>query len=369
MIGRMFCASHPPAAAAVSASPSPPAPALFAAIEPFDAGTLAVGDGHRLYYEQLGAPEGMPLLFLHGGPGSGCSARHRQLLDPARFRSVLFDQRGCGRSTPRGSIVANTTAHLLADIEALRRQLGIERWLVFGGSWGSTLALAYCAQHRDACLGAILRGLFLGGRADIEWFFHGAGAVLAADWLDLLAPLPAPSPASPQPEQIAAFYVDALRSEDGDLAAAAVHPWMQWEAALTSPTRSLTATAPPSGAALAAALDKYRIQAHYLAHECFLGANAVLDCAARLAGLPVALLHGRLDLVCRSRAALQVHAALPGSRLRFIDDAGHSPFDAGMSAALIEACAHFHAHGEFTAWGRSYDLPHPAFTHFSGALP
>lgn len=347
---RWWKAAAPTMIGIMSSAAPPP---LFDAIDVFDSGMLAVGDGHQLYYEQCGARDGMPLLFLHGGPGSGCSARHRQLHDPARFRSILFDQRGCGRSTPRGSLAANTTARLLADIEALRAHLGIERWLVHGGSWGSTLALAYCAAHRDACLGAILRGIFLGGRADLDWFFHDAGAVLAADWQGLLAPLPAALRAQPQAAAIRVFYLDALLGGDRSLAARAVSAWMQWEAALTSPLRAVAGPTPPAGPALELALDKYRIQAHYLAHECFLGADAVLDCAARLQGLPVALLHGRLDLVCRSINALQVHRALPGSRLRIVDEAGHSPFDPAMSAALIGACAHFHTHRDFATWGHA----------------
>lgn len=324
-----------------------PASVLFEPIQPFDAGRLAVGDGHHIHYEQCGTAAGVPLLFLHGGPGSGCSPRHRQFFDPARWRAVLFDQRGCGRSTPRGSLVANTSAELIADIEALRRHLGIERWLVFGGSWGSTLALAYCARHREACLGAVLRGIFLGGQADIDWFFRDAGVLLPDAWQRLHAPVATADALIP-------FYLQAPFAADEELAADAVRRWMDWEAALTAPGRTPAPLPALAGAARSAALDKYRIQAHYLAHACFLGDAAVLDCAARLAGLPVALLHGRLDFVCRSIDAMQVHHALPGSRLRFIDEAGHSPFDAPMSAALIGACAHFLEAGDFAGWGEVF---------------
>ncbi len=334
-----------------SSCPAPsPATALFAPLQPFDVGLLAVGDGHHLHYQQCGAADGVPLLFLHGGPGSGCSARQRQFFDPARWRAVLFDQRGCGRSLPRGSLIANTTAALLADIEALRRHLGIERWLVFGGSWGSTLALAYCARHPDACLGAILRGIFFGGQADIDWFFHDVGVLLPDAWQDLCAPVAPVATAA----QLTRFYLQAPFAADPQAAADAVRRWMNWEAALCAPGRTPSPLAALDGEARQAALDKYRIQAHYLAHECFLGEAEVLECARRIAGLPVALLHGKLDFVCRSANALRLHQTLPGSRLRFIDEAGHNPFDAPMTKALIEACDHFLEHGDFSGWGARF---------------
>jgi proline iminopeptidase len=287
----------------------------------------------------------MPLVFLHGGPGSGCSPRHRQLVDPERFRIVLFDQRGCGRSTPRGETAANSTTHLVADIERLREHLGIERWLVFGGSWGSSLALAYCAQHPTACLGTILRGIFLTGRADIDWFFRDAGALRPEAWARLVAPLN-----DAQRANIAEHYLTAVRAPDRDAAIAAVERWMQWETALSGPGRNPPELPPLEGDAVAAALDKYRIQAHYLAHECFIGEDLALKFAAALGEIPTAILHGRQDRVCRPQNALKLHHALPGSRLGFIDDAGHNPFDAPMTEALIGAASHFHRHGDFSAW-------------------
>lgn len=324
--------------------------ALFDAIEPFNHGHVDVGDGHQIYFEECGAPDGMPVLFLHGGPGSGCSARHRQLLDPALFRVVLFDQRGCGRSTPRGEIAANTTDYLVADIERLRSHLGIERWLVFGGSWGSSLALVYCARHPDACSGAILRGIFLTGQDDLDWFFRGAAALLPVAWERLVDYLDESGQ-----EDIAQHYLDALRSPDRLTAARALQRWMQWEAALSSPGRLPPAEEPLSADALDAALDKYRVQAHYLANHCFIGEAEALRCAGAMAGMPVAILHGRLDFVCRPANARKLQHALPGSRLRFIDDAGHSPFDAPMVAALVEVAGRFHARGSFDGWGDSWN--------------
>lgn len=328
---------------------------LFAPSEPFADGLLAVGDGHTLYHEQCGNPAGLPVVLLHGGPGSGCSARQRQLLDPARFRIVLFDQRGCGRSTPRGAIAANTTADLVADIERLRRHLGIARWLVVGGSWGSSLALAYCAQHPQACLGALLRGIFLTGRADIDWFFRGAGELVPDAWARLASCLPAA-----EHDRIVAHYLGAVSAADDDLAAPAVLRWMQWEAALSSPGGEPPALPAPDADALGAALAKYRIQAHYLAHECFIGEEAALQFAASMAGIPTAILHGRLDLVCRPANALKLHRALPGSRIRFVPGAGHSPFDPPMAAALIAAARHFHDHGDLAAWGEDLRTPVPS---------
>ncbi len=349
----------PLAAAPPSASPTAPGRAtiaaftdasaateLFPPLEPFAHGMLPVGDGHTLYHEQCGNPTGMPVLVLHGGPGSGCSARQRQLLDPTLFHSVLFDQRGCGRSTPRGEIAANTTADLVADIERLRRRLGIERWLVFAGSWGASLALAYCAQHPQACLGALLRGIFLSGRADIDWFFRGAGELVPDAWARFAAGL---SPA--EHDRIAAHYLGAVSAPDDEAAAEAVRRWMEWEAALSAPGSTPPSPPAPDAEALQTAVAKYRIQAHYLAHECFIGEEAALQFAAAMAGVPTAILHGRLDLVCRPANALKLHLALPGSRIRFIDGASHNPFDAPMAAALIAAARHFHLHRDFAGWG------------------
>lgn len=320
----------PPASSAPTAEGG-----LFAPIEPFDQGWLEVGDGHRIYFEQCGTAGGPAALFLHGGPGSGCSARHRQLLDPA-WRIVLFDQRGCGRSTPRGECKANTTANLVTDIERLRHHLGIDRWVVFGGSWGSSLGLVYCALHRQACAGAILRGIFLTGRADLDWFFNGAGRVLPDHWAALadLAPVD-------QRHRLAQWYLDTVSGDDTDRAIEAVRRWMTWEEALTRPGSPPAADRITNREAAAAQLAKYRVQAHYLRHECFIGEARMLDLAGQLEGLPVLILHGRRDLVCRPTNALALHQALPGSRLQFVDGAGHSPFDLPMTGALTQAGDHF----------------------------
>lgn len=320
---------------------------LFPPKPPLAHGLLDVGDGHRLHFERCGNPDGLPVLFLHGGPGSGCSPRHRQFFDPARFHVVLFDQRGCGRSTPRGGCHANTTRDLIEDIERLRLHLGIERWLVFGGSWGAALAVAWCGANPDRCLGAILRGSFLTGQADLDWFFgpEGAGAICAEAWSTLCAAVPE----AVEGRALAALCA-ALAGTDVRAAARAAQAWAAWEEAVIAPARPAPPPPARDAEALAALIDKYRVQAHYLAHRCFLGEDAVLEAARRMAGIPTALLHGRLDLVCRARNAQRLHQALPGSRLRLIDGAGHNPFEPEMARALMGALEHFALQGDFKRW-------------------
>jgi proline iminopeptidase len=316
--------------------------ALYPPSEPWMTDWLDVGDGHRLYYEQCGQPGGDPVLFLHGGPGSGCSPRHRQLFDPARCRVVLFDQRGCGRSQPRGSVQANTSAHLVADIERLRQQLGIERWLVVGGSWGAGLALAYAAAHPAACAGLIVRGVFLGRPSDLDWFFRQAGALLPGAW----AALAAQAPADAQADLLGWLHA-GLQGEQALRYAAA---WEAWEASLSQQQRvpARTGLTPDEAAAL---VDKYRVQSHYLSHGCFWGETDLLARARGLAAVPSAILHGRLDTICRPQAAQDLHQQLPGSRLQWVEGCGHSPFEPAMARALTQAVAHHATHGDFTRWG------------------
>ncbi|MBD5802972.1 Proline iminopeptidase [Azoarcus sp. Aa7] len=312
-------------------APSPP----FPPIEPWQGGWLPVEGGHSIYFEQCGNPDGPPLLMLHGGPGSGCSPRMRQLFDPARFRIVLFDQRGCGRSTPRGECAHNTTADLVADIERLRRHLEVGRWLVTGGSWGAALAITYAAAHREACLGAILRGIFLTGPAELEWFFVGAGRQFPQVWQALDEATP-----GDRRHALAHRLFDAVLGDDERVAAEAVRRWMQWEATLDG-----GAPAPlpefPDADTRAALLAKYRVQAHYLRHHCFLGETRLLELAATLGSLPVVILHGEKDLVCRVENARRLHRAVPDSRLRIVAEAGHNPFVPSMQQAMVEAAAHF----------------------------
>lgn len=307
--------------------------------EPYAVGQLDVGDGHRLYFEESGAPTGMPVVHLHGGPGSGASVAQRRLFDAARFRVILFDQRGAGRSTPLGETRANTTADLVADIERLRRHLGIRRWLVAGGSWGASLALAYAAAEREAVAGLLLRGMFLTGARDLAWFFQGARQFVPEAW-QAFADLAPPA----RRRRLLDFYAEAVAG-DGPLAAAAAGRWAAYEEALTQP-----GVVTPMPADAARLLLKYRLQAHYLRQHCFLGERRLLACARRLAGLPALLLHGRRDLVCRPENAWRVHGALGGSRLVWVDGAGHSPFDPPMTRSWLAAAGHFAAAGDFAGW-------------------
>lgn len=322
--------------------------ALYPPLEPFATGWLEVGDAHRIYYEQCGRTEGLPVVFLHGGPGSGCSPRHRQLFDPQRCRVILFDQRGCGRSLPRGSLHANTSEHLVADIEHLRRHLGIERWLVVGGSWGAGLALAYAAAHPASCLGLVLRGVFLGRVSDLDWFFQQAGLLLPDAWAALAQQAPVAARGD-----LLRWLSAGLHGDQPQEALARAMAWEAWEAALSQ----YQSTPPRPGlseADAAALVDKYRVQSHYLVNRCFWGDVGLLERARSLASVPAAILHGRLDWICRPQAAWEMHHSLPGSRLQWVAGCGHSPFEPAMALALAQAVRHYATHGHFATWGNRF---------------
>lgn len=282
----------------------------------WDHGWLELSAGHRLYYEQWGRTDGPVALVLHGGPGSGFSDRLRSFFNPAQFRVVAFDQRGCGRSTPRGSCRANTTDHLLADIEQLREALGVTRWLVVGGSWGATLGLAYATRYRERVTGLLLRGFFWPGAADIEVFF--------AD----------------QPWR---QWAVQLTDSSTPVRHAAALAWWQWEL-----IRSGAQDSPAlSTSQLDALCDRYRVQAHYLLHGCWLD-EAALGCgASTLSDLPIQFLHGSADQVCPLPSARRVHGWLPGSHWRTVPGAGHDPFHPAMAQAMREALRLFGATGQF----------------------
>jgi proline iminopeptidase len=295
---------------------------LYPAIAPFDTGYLPVGDGHRLYYEQSGDPDGVPLVFLHGGPGSGCSDFHHRFTDPARYRAVLFDQRGCGKSTPAGELVHNHTAALVADIERLREHLGIEKWVVHGGSWGATLALEYAKKHRERVIAMLLRGSFLARREDLDWFAgpDGIARELPEAHARLCAALDLPAGSDPLP----ALYRRVLDEQvevDATLAA-----WNDWECAVMN--------LPASGTANRQAKT---IHLHYCRAGFFLAENGVLDGLESLAGLPVTLVHGEVDQVCRISGAELLHARLPESELIRVADTGHSLGEAVLQDAIVRA--------------------------------
>lgn len=294
---------------------------------------LPVGDGHRLYVETSGNPVGEPVVLLHGGPGSGCSPRMRDLYDPVRHFLVAFDQRGAGRSEPSGETRANTTAQLVADLERLRCHLGIARWRVTGGSWGATLALAYVMTHRQAVSGLVLRSSFLPGRGNVEHFFAGLAGEAPEAWQALSAALP-----EARGTDLLAALATRLSASDPAIAEAAALAWLAYEQAVATPDQP-TGAVRPDAAQRAALARKYRLQVHYLQAGCFLDEADFLAGCETLAGLPVVLIHGREDRICPPANAERLHAHIPGSRLIWIDGCGHDPFHPAMVEAWRAALA------------------------------
>jgi len=308
---------------------------LYPATQPRASHRLDVPGGHRLHIDEFGAAEGLPALVLHGGPGSGCSPLLGRFFDPLRYRLICVDQRGAGRSEPAGRIQHNTTADLLADLRRVRQHFGIDRWLVVGGSWGATLAVAHAADAPDAVAGLLLRSAFLARRCDIDGFFQGhrspslgaweqfAGAAPAADRADMLGHLAC-----------------ALASSDETTANAAALTWWRWEQAMAGngvPDAPELAAAEPAGAALLALVQRYRVQAHYLRQRCWLAEPSLLDRCAAVPAVPTLLLHGTADRVCPPDGALALHAALPHSRLEWVEGAGHDPTHPGMTLAMLRS--------------------------------
>ena len=305
---------------------------LYPPTEPYDCGSLAVGSGHELYYEQNGRPGGTPIVFLHGGPGGGGDVNARRFFDPQRFRAVLFDQRGSGRSTPLASLVDNTTWDLVADIERLREHLGIERWLVFGGSWGSTLALAYAETHPERVRGLILRGIFLLRKKELDWFYQsGASEIFPERWQEFIAPIDAA-----ERDDLLAAYHRGLNSGDSAREQWLARSWSLWEGATSSlladPEREAAFSADAFSIALA------RIETHFFVNQGFFTAEEQLfEGIERIRGLPAVIVQGRYDVVCAPVTAWELAERWPEADLRIIPDAGHSAFEPGIAAELIAA--------------------------------
>ncbi|MBK1694632.1 prolyl aminopeptidase [Chromatium weissei] len=304
-------------------------------VKPFATHKLAVGDGHQLYVEECGHSHGIPAVFLHGGPGAGCEPAHRSFFNPDRYRAVLFDQRGCGRSTPHAALNANTTWHLVADLERIRVHLGIERWLVFGGSWGSTLALAYAQTHPERVTALIVRGIFLCRDAEIRWFYQdGANWIFPDFWTDYLAPIPLA-----ERDDLLTAYHRRLTGSDEVARMAAAKAWSIWEgrtATLLSNADLQAHFAQPH-----LALSLARIESHYFVNRAFLESNQLLRDAHRLASIPGVIVQGRYDLICPLRSAWELHRAWPTAELQIIPDAGHSAFEPSIRAALVAATDRF----------------------------
>lgn len=294
---------------------------LFPEALPFCTHHLLVGDGHSLYVEECGQSDGVPLVFLHGGPGSGCSPKQRRFFDPSRFRAVLFDQRGCGRSVPLAGLQGNTTTHLVSDIECIREALGIERWIVFGGSWGSLLALAYANRCPARVTGLVLRGVFLGSDDELRHYVGGSGGAAPLAWKTFAAGVP---------EAERGDLLSAYTSRLLDFDPAAAHRWLNYE-------RALMGEPPLAEAPDAQQLAKAVIQAHYLANGCFSDPDALLACCAGLRHLPAVIVQGSRDTVCPPRTAERLHRALPQAEWLAVEAGGHNALAADMAAACIVA--------------------------------
>ena len=310
--------------------------ALYPEIEPYDSGMLAVSPLHTLYYEQCATPRGKPVVFLHGGPGAGCNPKTRRFFDPAHYRIVLFDQRGCGRSTPHAELTDNTTWHLVADIERLREHLSVERWQVFGGSWGSTLALAYAQMHPQRVTELVLRGIFLLRRWELEWFYQkGCDAIYPDAWEPYLAHIPS----GERGDLIGAYY-RRLTSPDAAERLAAAKAWSTWEGGTSYLLQNPDYIA--STGADEFALQFARIECHYFAHGGFFECDdQLLRDAHKLRNIAAVIVQGRYDVVCPLRSAWDLHRAWPEADLRIVPDAGHSALEAGNTHELIEATDRF----------------------------
>ena len=308
---------------------------LYPPIDPYATHQIPVDPPHLLYVEECGDPKGLPALFLHGGPGAGCESYHRRLFDPRRYRVVLFDQRGSGRSLPHAELASNTTPDLVRDIEVLRERLGIDRWLIFGGSWGSTLALAYAETHPERVLGLVVRGIFLCRDEEIHWIYQdGASRIFPDYWEDFLAPIPEGERAD-----VVEAYYRRLTGADEVGRMAAAKAWSVWE--------GRTASLVPNLAILDFFSDPFRatsiarIECHYFKHHSFLEPNQLLRDAGRLVRIPGVIVQGRYDLICPLQSAWELHRAWPGSELRVIPDAGHAASEPGILNALIDATDRF----------------------------
>ena len=303
---------------------------LYPPIEPHASGFLHPDGHHALYWEECGNPNGTPVLFLHGGPGSGCSPRHRRFFNPRYYRILLMDQRGAGRSTPHGDILNNTPAHLIQDLELLRRERGIAAWHLFGGSWGSTLALAYAESHPQVCLSLTLRGIFMMRRSEIAWFFGGMRQFAPEAWQAFHDFLPTELRAD-----LCEGYWSQLNHHDPAIRIAAAKSWAAYEARclmLGGGSDQTNEAQDPFGAIALA-----RLEAHYMRSNRFSPDDKLLRYVALIRHLPCTIVHGRRDLLCPPANAYDLHAAWPESQLQIVDDAGHSAWEPGTIAALVTA--------------------------------
>lgn len=313
---------------------------LYPEIAPFRSGRLQVSALHELYWEESGNPDGKPVVFIHGGPGGGSDPRQRRFFDPSAYRIILFDQRGCGRSTPHAELRDNTTWDLVEDLERLRAFLEVDRWQVFGGSWGSTLALAYATTHPERVTELVLRGIFLLRQKEIRWFYQEGASVIFPDaWEDYLAPIP-----EAERDDLLQAYHRRLTSDDERVRTEAARAWSTWEArtSMLLPSEALVARSAEDRFALAFA----RIECHYFVNRGFFERDGwLLEHAHRIRHLPMVIVQGRYDVVCPADSAWALHRALPESTLVIVDDAGHAAAEPGITHALVTATDRFRPAG------------------------
>lgn len=308
---------------------------LYPAIKPYATHRLRVDALHELYLEECGAPEGIPVLFVHGGPGVGCSERDRRFFDPERYRIILFDQRGCNRSRPHAELQANTTWELVADMEAIRQFLGLERWLLFGGSWGATLALAYAQQHPGSVMGMILRGVFLGREEDFHWLYRqGANRIFPDHWHEFIELIP-----EGERDDLLAAYHRRLFGGDELARMNAARHWSAWEGGIATLRPSQKVIAHFADPHLALALS--RIKCHYFTHLAWLADKPILSRINRLTRIPAIIIHGRYDMVCPLDNATVLAGHWPTAELQVIRDAGHTAMEPGIIDALVRAADQF----------------------------
>ena len=308
---------------------------FYPEIEPYDSGLLDVGDGHRIYWEKAGTPGAKPAVFLHGGPGGGCNASQRRVFDPERYDVLLFDQRGCGRSVPHASLEANTTWHLVADIERLRKMWGVNQWLVFGGSWGSTLALAYAETHPQRVSELVVRGIYTVTQPELDWYYQcGVSEMFPDRWETFVAPIP-----KAERGDLMAAYRKRLTGDDEAVKLACARAWSQWEGA--------TITLLPDEAQIddfggdQFALAFARIENHFFSHLCWLEDGQLLRDATRLSGIPGVIVHGRYDMPCPLKYAWQLSKVWTDATLHIVEGAGHAMHEPCILHELISATDRF----------------------------
>ncbi len=308
---------------------------FYPEIEPYDHGMLDVGDGHRVYWELCGNPNGKPVVFLHGGPGGGCTPTQRRLFDPEKYKILLFDQRGCGRSTPYASLDANTTWHLVADIERLREMIGADKWMVFGGSWGSTLALAYAQTHPERVTELVLRGIFTLRRAELLWYYQeGASWIFPDKWEGFLAPIP-----EEERGDLMAAYRKRLIDPDPAVRAKAARAWSLWEGETITLLHDQGYSDQFGDEHYAIAFA--RIENHYFVNEGWLEEGQLIRDAGKLKGIPGVIIQGRYDIATPAKTAWDLHRAWPEAEFIMVPDAGHAVSEPGITHHLIEATDRF----------------------------